>query len=126
MSTSNRGGDANLNSSNERSRIHNQANVAELKSYLLGPNVSQDHINLGCIREESQMMGGVRTSTESNAMQALFAGYEDGMPNIGDFEVNPETREFILYLQQVQPDLLLQQQPTLTTGEAINIYPGSP
>lgn len=117
-STSKRGGDANLNSSTERSSIQNQATVADLKSYLLGPNVSQDHINLGSIREESQTMGGVRASIDSYAMQAMF-GYEDGMPNIGEFEVNPETREFILYLQQVQPDLLLQQQPTLTTVEGI-------
>ena len=41
-------------------------------------------------------------------MQALFAqGEGDATQNIGDFEVNPETREFILYLQQVQPDLLI-------------------
>ena len=39
-------------------------------------------------------------------MQALFVQAEGG--DATDFEVNPETREFILYLQQVQPDLIIQ------------------
>ena len=41
----------------------------------------------------------MRSSIDSNAMQALFAQAEGGEAT--DFEVNPETREFILYLQQV-------------------------
>lgn len=55
-------------------------------------------MNLGAIREE-QSQAGFRSSMSSTAMQALF-GSEDG-PNFGDIAANPETREFILYLQQV-------------------------
>ena len=59
---------------------------------------------MGSIREESHY-NGMRSSIDSNAMHALFA-QGDGADGT-DFEVNPETREFILYLQQVQPDLII-------------------
>ena len=82
------------------------------QNYLLGPNLSQENMNLGAIREE-QSQHGFRSSMSSTAMQALF-GSEDG-PNFGDIAANPETREFILYLQQVQPDLLVQQYKSQST-----------
>ena len=68
-------------------------------------------MNLGMIKEES-IYNNMRASFDST-MQALLnsstasagigTGHLDGggPPNLGDIATNPETREFILYLQQV-------------------------
>ena len=48
-------------------------------------------------------------------MQQFLATSNDEV-NIGDLD-NPETREFICYLQQVQPDLL--GQPRIAVNQAL-------
>ena len=54
-------------------------------------------MHLGSIKEES-ITAGFRASMDSVYMQALLNGSGDE-PNLGDIAHNPETREFILYLQ---------------------------
>ena len=63
----------------------------------------------------------LRGSTDSHVMQALLQACDDGAgPHLNEIAENPETREFILYLQQVQPDLLLRQQTSYNTKDAGN------
>ena len=83
-------------------------------------NTSQDDIvnglRLGAIPEES-LLGVRQSSAESNNMQALgFGGVQSDEDedqnrsnnNLIDWDsVDPETKEFILYLQHVKPELLL-------------------
>ena len=87
------------------------------QSYILGPHQSQENW-LGSIKEESQHQALLRGSSDSHVMQALLQACDDGVgANFNDIAENPETREFILYLQQVQPDLLLRQGTSYATKE---------